>query len=164
MRASRVAPMAGLKTTRCIGNSMDSDITRPTPQAAPPQPQTPAGKRVLCVEDEHFIGELYARALSKAGYLVTVKYDGIEGLNEAKTNTYDIILLDIMVPNMKGTDILETLRKDMPDLRAKVIITTNLDQGEEGRAQFEKLADGYLIKSDLTPKEVVTFLENLKPN
>ncbi|MEK7602983.1 MAG: response regulator [Patescibacteria group bacterium] len=125
------------------------------------QPAKSDQKKVLCIEDEHFIGELYSRALVKAGYEVALTFDGLEGYEAAKTDQFDIILLDIMVPNMKGTDILTKLRQEMPQLKAKIIITTNLDQGDEGRAQFEKLADGYLIKADLTPKEVVAFLEKL---
>ncbi|MBI3624454.1 response regulator, partial [Candidatus Saccharibacteria bacterium] len=66
--------------------------------------------KVLCIEDEHFISELYERALTKAGYEVKVVVDGVEGLKEAQTDTYDIILLDIMIPNLRGTDILKQLR------------------------------------------------------
>ena len=51
-------------------------------------------KKILVIEDEHFIGELYNRALNKAGYEVRVIADGMEALKEAQTNLYDIILLD----------------------------------------------------------------------
>jgi DNA-binding response OmpR family regulator len=132
-------------------------------------PDTPiehvsSGMRILCVEDEHFIGELYTRALTKAGYEVKVVYDGEQGLNEAQTDQYDIILLDIMVPSLKGTEILERLRDHSitPNLKAKVIITTNLDQAESNRDQVEKLADGYIIKADVTPKELVEVLNQFQ--
>lgn len=119
------------------------------------------GRRVLCIEDEHFIGELYNRALTKAGYNVNVVLDGVKGLEEALTNAYDIILLDILVPNMTGIEILRHLRSEKPDLKAKVIITTNLDQTKEHRKEIERQADGYVVKAEVTPRQLVDFLANI---
>lgn len=118
------------------------------------------GIKVLCVEDEHFISELYARALTKAGYDVTVIVDGEEGLKAAKTDQYDIILLDIMIPNMTGIEVLDQLRgqNDTP-IHSKIIVATNLEQGEEGRAAVEQKADGYIVKAEMTPRQLVEFLD-----
>jgi DNA-binding response OmpR family regulator len=124
----------------------------------------PQPRKVLCIEDEHFIGELYARALSKAGYEIKVVVDGKEGLQEAQTNQYDIILLDLMVPTVTGIEILQELRDQTktPSLKAKIIITTNLEQKEELRQQIESQADGYIIKAEITPKELVKILDSIK--
>jgi DNA-binding response OmpR family regulator len=124
---------------------------------------TVAQKRILCIEDEHFISELYARALTRAGYEVDIQPDGQQGLIAAQTDTYDIILLDLMVPSITGMDILRVLRDDTktPNLHAKIIITTNLEQRDEVRAEIEQQADGYLVKAEITPHELVDFLENL---
>lgn len=118
-------------------------------------------KRVLCIEDERFIGELYKRSLDKAGYKTDVITDGQIGLDAILTNDYDIILLDIMVPQILGIDILHTVRKKMPDLKAKIIITTNLEQNEQSRQAIEEEADGYLIKAEITPRQLVEFLNQL---
>lgn len=136
-----------------------SDIST-TPPAATPHP----GRSVLCIEDEHFISELYARALSKAGYQVTVQADGEKALEAAKTNQYDIILLDLMVPNLTGIEILRALRDPslQPPLRSKIIITTNLEQREDVRADIERQADGYLVKAELTPHELVNFVNSVQ--
>ncbi len=123
---------------------------------------TDTPKKVLCIEDEHFIGELYARALSKAGYDIKVVVDGVEGLKQAQTNTYDIILLDLMIPNLTGMEILDTLRTQTPRLKAKIIITTNLEQKEETRHAIEQQADGYLIKAEVTPKQLVGILDSIQ--
>lgn len=120
--------------------------------------------KILCIEDEQFISELYERAMSKAGYEVKVVRSGAEGLAEAKTDAYDIVLLDIMVPDMLGVDVLERLRHENPGLKAKIIIATNLEQDDETREAIEKQADGYIIKAEVTPKELVNFLDNLKFN
>src|SRR5690606_4488626 len=118
---------AGSKITHFIGDNMD--------QSSEPQ----NGKKVLIIEDEQFISELYIRALTKAGYEVRVIIDGEEALAEAKTNAYDIILLDIMLPNLTGNQILQRLRdpNDTPNFRSKIIITTNLEMSEEDRAAIE---------------------------
>lgn len=118
-------------------------------------------KKVLCVEDERFIGELYKRSLEKAGYTADVIPDGQKGLEAILTDTYDIVLLDIMVPQVLGIDILHTVRTQKPDLKAKIIITTNLEQDEQSRHAIEKEADGYLIKAEITPRELVEFLNQL---
>ncbi len=120
-------------------------------------------KTILCIEDEHFIGELYTRALTKAGYQVKVVLDGQVGLAEALTDKYDIILLDIMVPSMTGVEILQHLRgsAEAPHLHSKIIITTNLEQAETTRKEIERQADGYIVKAELTPKELVAFLQKI---
>jgi DNA-binding response OmpR family regulator len=120
------------------------------------------GKKILVVEDEHFITELYTRALTKAGYQVTNVSDGDKALKLARTNDFDVILLDIMIPQMLGVDILHVLRDEMPNLKAKIIISTNLEQDEKIRAAIEREADGYLIKAEITPRQLVAFLDKLK--
>ncbi len=122
----------------------------------------PKYKRVLCVEDEHFISELYTRALKKAGYEVTVVADGQAGLDQAKTGQFDIVLLDIMLPNLVGTDVLNQLKDPALALKSKVIITTNLEQKEDARAAIEKQADGYIVKAEVTPKQLVQFLQHFE--
>ena len=122
------------------------------------------GRKVLCIEDERFISELYVRALTKGGYQVKAIADGEEALAAAQTNEYDIILLDLMIPNLSGIEILRTLRDParVPPLRAKIIVTTNLEQREDVRADIEKQADAYVVKAELTPHELVNFLDTIK--
>jgi DNA-binding response OmpR family regulator len=123
---------------------------------------TTTSKKILIIEDEQFISELYTRALTRAGYEPTVEYDGLKALELAKTDQFDIILLDLMVPNMTGMDILAHLRDktETPRLHSKIIIATNLEEREDKRASIERLADGYIIKANITPNELVGFLQN----
>lgn len=120
--------------------------------------------KILCIEDEHFISELYVRALTKAGYDVTVEPDGQRGLALAQSDEYDIILLDLMIPSITGVEVLQRLRDTAftPHLHSKVIVTTNLEQREEVRESIEKQADGYIVKAEITPRELVEFLSNIK--
>lgn len=139
---------------------MDAPQTPTTPVT----PAQPNGKKILVIEDEHFIGELYNRALTRAGFNVTIVVDGLEGLKEAQTDKYDVILLDLMIPNMTGIEILRELRDTAktPKLHSKIIITTNLEQREEIRSDIESRADGYLVKAEVTPRELVEFLNTIK--
>ena len=139
------------------------------PQSEPviDQHATPTGQnglKVLCIEDEYFISELYDRALRKVGYEVTNALNGTDGLALAQTDNYDIILLDLMVPGHTGMEILHILRDpaQTPKLHSKIIITTNLVQDEAARQEIERHADGYIIKADITPKELVGFLDKLR--
>lgn len=137
---------------------------QPDAQVTPTQPTEPKkGIRILCIEDEHFISELYARALSKAGYDVDLEADGPTALAKAQTDAYDIVLLDLMIPNIDGIQILRTLRDPAktPHFKAKIIIITNLEQRDDVRADIERQADGYLIKAEITPRELVSFLETV---
>ncbi len=129
-----------------------------------PVPEELSGRKVLIIEDEHFIGELYTRALTKAGYLVDVIGDGGEALKAALTNNYDIILLDLMIPSVTGIEILRILRDPdkKPPIKAKIIITTNLEQREDVKTDIERQADGYLVKAELTPHELANFLNTVK--
>lgn len=127
-------------------------------------PLSPAGNKLLIIEDEHFISELYTRALTRAGYDVTVQTDGRLGLAAAQADTYDIILLDLMIPTITGIEVLRTLRdkRQTPRLHSRIIVTTNLEQRDEVRADIEAQADGYLIKAEITPHQLVEFLSKLQ--
>jgi DNA-binding response OmpR family regulator len=120
-------------------------------------------KTVLVIEDDRFIGEMYVRSLKKAGYQVDWMVDGYDGLIAARNKPYDVILLDVMLPERRGSDILQVLRGGAEDLipGSKVIILTNFDQSEEARQAMEKQADGYLIKADITPKKLLAVIEKL---
>lgn len=125
------------------------------------QQTEPKNIKILCIEDEHFISELYARALRQAGYDVTTLVSGEDGLRVAQSNEYDIILLDLMIPGITGFEVLRNLRERVANLKAKVIITTNLDQEESSRAEIERLADGYLIKAEFTPRQLVQIIDGI---
>src|SRR2546423_1626709 len=134
----------------------------PQQNPLPPSPDG-QGRKILIVEDEHFISALYVRALTRAGYDVTVEVDGLRGYELAKTGQFDIVLLDLMVPTITGIEVLHRLRSaNAPPLKSKIVITTNLEQRDEVRADIEKQADAYLVKAEITPRELVEFLATIK--
>lgn len=125
-------------------------------------------KTVLCIEDDRFIGEMYVRSLKKAGYDVDWVVDGNDGLVAARNKPYDLILLDVMLPERRGTEILDALRSDEHNFipNSRVVVMTNFEQDDESRMAMEYRADAYLIKAEITPKkllEVITKLDQLPP-
>jgi CheY-like chemotaxis protein len=133
------------------------------PQSPIEQVSTASGKTILIVEDERFISELYTRALQKAGYQITTASDGEEAFQVATHNTFDLILLDIMLPTMNGVDLLYKMKDPgaVQKVTSKIIITTNMDQEESTKAKVEQMADGYLIKAEVTPKELVSYVKQV---
>jgi len=119
-------------------------------------------KTILIVEDDRFIGEMYVRSLKKAGYEVDWMIDGNDGLIAARNKQYDLLLLDVMLPERRGTEILEALR-GTEDLipNTKVIVLTNFEQDEDSRSAMEARADAYLIKAEITPNKLLSVIEQL---
>ena len=120
-------------------------------------------KTILCIEDDRFIGEMYVRNLRKAGYEVDWVVNGNDGLISARNKPYDLILLDVMLPEQRGTDILRALKGGKTDLipNTKVIVLTNFEQDEESKTYMEQNVDGYLIKAELTPKKLVSIIQQM---
>ena len=119
-------------------------------------------KSVLIIEDDRFIGEMYVRSLELSGYAVEWAIDGNDGLVMARNKPYDLIIVDIMLPERKGDEILSALRGEedlTPD--TKVLIMTNFQQDEESRKAIENRADGYLIKADITPRKLLEIIKEM---
>ena len=120
-------------------------------------------KTILVIEDDRFIGEMYVRSLKKAGYDVDWMVDGNDGLIAARNKSYDLLLLDVMLPERRGTEILEALRGGSEDLipQSKVLVLTNFEQDDESRMAMEQRADGYLIKAGITPSKLLSVIQQL---
>lgn len=120
-------------------------------------------KTILVIEDDRFIGEMYVRSLRKAGFTVDWQIDGNDGLIAARDKQFDLILLDIMLPERRGTEILKALRGGGQDLipHSKVVVMTNFEQDDESRQLMEQHIDAYLIKADITPRKLLAVIEQL---
>lgn len=120
-------------------------------------------KTILVIEDDRFIGEMYVRSLKHAGYDVDWMIDGHDGFVAAQNKTYDLIMLDIMLPEMRGIEILKGLRGNGKDLapHSKIIVMTNFDQDEESKEAIEHDVDAYLIKAEITPRHLIDVVTKL---
>src|SRR3989344_9483161 len=115
--------------------------------------------RILVVEDEEYLRDLYQEVLSEEGYFVEVAQDGNEGLAKINQGGWDLVMLDIILPGMDGIEIMKTIKANPPPIpNKKVVFLTNLDKDKEMQEALA-LGDGYFIKSQITPGNL---LEQIK--
>ena len=100
--------------------------------------------RILIVEDEKSLAELVANRLKKEKYIVDMAYDGEEGLYNALMDVYDLILLDIMLPNINGIEILKQIKEN--NIKSKVIMLTAKSELDDKLLGFNKGANDYISK------------------
>ncbi len=100
--------------------------------------------RILVIEDEETIADVIATKLRAEKYEVDTSFDGEDGLYNALTNIYDLIILDIMLPKMNGLEILKKLKEN--DINAKVIMLTAKSELEDKLKGFNTGADDYVTK------------------
>ncbi|WP_063650078.1 heavy metal response regulator transcription factor [Aliivibrio fischeri] len=100
--------------------------------------------KLLIIEDETKTGEYLKKGLTESGYTVDLSQDGADGLYNATTNQYDLIILDVMLPKLNGWQILQTLRNCEND--TPIIMLTAKDQIDDRVKGFELGANDYLIK------------------
>lgn len=113
-------------------------------------------KRILLVEDEEFISFIYKRQFEIAGFIVETARDGLSGLALIQNKTYDLVLLDIMIPGMNGMDVLKAVKTEEKTKNTPIIMLTNLAQDNIMQEAFQYGAEGYWIKANLSPMEVVS--------
>ena len=117
--------------------------------------------KVLLVEDEDFIRDLYKRQLDLNGFQTEAAANGKQAMDLAGKNTYDLILLDIMLPDTNGLEVLKFIRSSTPNDKTLVVMLTNLGQESIIKEGFLLGAEGYLIKSSLTPSQIIQEIKNI---
>lgn len=113
-------------------------------------------KRVLIIEDEFSILKLLTYNLEQEGYEIDSSMDGQEGLDMALENRYDIILLDLMLPNCDGMDICRAIRQEK--LEVPIIMLTAKDTEIDKILGLEIGADDYITKP-FSPREVLARIK-----
>jgi DNA-binding response OmpR family regulator len=115
--------------------------------------------KVLIVEDEAVLQEVYALVLSSNGFDVSVADNGLDGLNSVKKNVPDVVLLDIFMPVMDGKDFLKNLDKSFyPNM--KIIVYTNLSDSATRAEMMELGADDFVLKSAMIPSDLIALVSS----
>jgi DNA-binding response OmpR family regulator len=100
--------------------------------------------KILIIEDEYNLADAIASMLKSKKYSVEIRTDGEEGLDEALTDIYDLIILDVMLPHMNGFEILKELRKE--SINSKILMLTAKNTIDDKMNGFNNGADDYLTK------------------
>lgn len=116
--------------------------------------------KVLVAEDDAFLSSLLVRDLQANGFDARAAYDGVQTLEENKSWHPDIILLDILMPNKDGYEVLEEMHADKEAGGGKVVILSNLGETENFERVKKYNVTGYLVKADTTPHEVVAKIKD----
>lgn len=114
--------------------------------------------KVLLADDTEIIQRMYGRALSEAGYEVVLANDGQIAYDKAQQISPDLILLDVMTPNVNGMEALEMLKADHMTNPIPVIMLSADDDGTRMMKAMKNGAKRYLVKSMLEPSQVVEII------
>lgn len=112
-------------------------------------------KNVLIIEDDEFLRGLINKKLTAEGFAMISAIDGEEGIKKAKEEKPDLILLDLVLPNVDGFEVLAKIKDDPVSSSIPVIILSNLSQKEDIDKGVKLGAVDYIIKAQFTPEEIV---------
>ena len=111
-------------------------------------------KRILVVDDDENILSLERTILEQKGFLVTTAGGGEEALKLLREQSFDLVLLDVMMPKMSGFDVLDALKGDPSVRDIPVIMLTNLETAADVRRAADAGAHSYLVKSNMNLDEL----------
>lgn len=119
----------------------------------------PNGRSILLVEDEPLLANLLKKRLEKEGYSVQIAGDGQSALDLLKSNKFNLILLDIILPKVSGFELMENIRQDPGYANAPIIVISNL--GQEGDIEKGKRlgAVGYFVKAHVSIEDLVSQIK-----
>lgn len=113
--------------------------------------------RILLVEDDPMISEIYERKFSAAGFEVRIAVSGKVVLEILRKESFDLVLLDIVLPEMNGMDILERLRdpKNGYPPALKIVMFSNLSEKDDRDKAVALGASGFISKTEFSPTELI---------
>lgn len=110
----------------------------------------------MIIEDDFYIRGLYKMAFEKKGYQVTEVANGDEALKKIDKEKFAFIVLDLMLPGLPGIEVLKKIKKGH---HIPVYVLTNLGNEKSLKEVMTEKADGYFLKVDYTPKQLVAAVE-----
>ncbi len=116
--------------------------------------KTKKQKKILLVEDDSMINSIYKIKLEQSGFFVVIAENGADGVKLAISQKPNLILLDVMLPQMDGFAVLQKIKTNRKTKKIPVIMLTNLGTTEDMKKGMDFGADEYLIKANLTPNQL----------
>lgn len=119
---------------------------------------------ILVVEDEAMLREAYEHVLNFKGYKVYVAANGLEGLKQLKKTKPDVVLLDVLMPQLDGLGFLRQAQIKEKYPNTKVVACTNLSDSDTREQMLALGADRQVLKADLSPAQLMALIEELTPS
>lgn len=120
-------------------------------------------KSILLVEDDEALREMYTLIITKAGYALETATDGVQGIAKLRQGGYNLVLLDLMMPNLDGIGVLKAMQ-DVSNRPKKpngpIIVLSNAGYNKVAEEAIQLGAKGFLMKAELTPKELVKEIQD----
>ena len=123
-----------------------------------PEKSSSGKKQILIVEDEKPLAHALELKMTHEGYETTVASTGKAGLEQASTGKYDLILLDLILPEIDGFAILEALKAKK--LKPVIVVLSNLGQDEDRKKAEEFGVKNYLVKSNVPLADIVKVVKS----
>ncbi len=118
-------------------------------------------KKILIIEDEKILSDLYAEKFQQAGFSVILAPEAEEGLEIAKKEKPDLIILDILLPKGDGISFLQKIREEPGLSLTPVVVFSNYDDPPTKKAAFRLGVKDYLIKTNYTPREIIEKIKTI---
>jgi len=119
-----------------------------------------SNKKILIIEDDKFIRDLISTKLAQENYEVLEAKSGKEGIQKIKKEKPDLVLLDLILPEIDGFEVLARIKTDPTIASIPVVILSNLDQKEHIQKCEKMGAVAYFVKAHLTPTELIEKIKN----
>lgn len=117
--------------------------------------------KILLVDDDVFLRDMYATKFGELGHTIKTAETGENALELLETNAFDVILLDMIMPGMNGIELLTKIGEKKLSPKPMCIVLSNQGGKEEIEAAEAAGAQGYIIKAELIPSEVVAQVTKL---
>jgi DNA-binding response OmpR family regulator len=115
----------------------------------------PSDYKILIVEDDRDIQYLYKLKLEREGFVVSAATDGQQGLKLAEEIVPDVMLVDLLLPEMNGAEMLTAIREQKWGSDIRVLVLTNISRDEAPQALRFLHVDRYIVKAHSTPAQIV---------
>ena len=117
-------------------------------------------QKIVLIEDDETLAEVLYSELAEAGFEVVPAFDGKEGLKQVREKQPDLVLLDLILPEMHGFEVLEELKKSPETEKIPVIILSLLGEDEDIKKGLKLGASDYIVKSSHAVAEIIEKIKN----
>lgn len=118
--------------------------------------------KILLIDDDAFLRDMYATKFTECGHVVDAAENAVSALAKLQQDaSFDVILLDMIMPGMSGVELIKEIKTRYPENKTKYIVLSNQGQHEDIEEAMAAGADGYIIKAESIPSDVVKKVESL---